>query len=263
MNSLKITILTENVAGGKFLAEHGLSYLVEINGEKILFDTGNSDVFLKNAKMLGIDIHNSVEKIVLSHGHWDHGDGLRFVDNKKLITHPDSFLKRYRKADHSAVGLSLTKEKIQNKFDLIESKNSIKITDDLFFLGEIPRTNNFESKSTSFEFEDGSDDFIPDDSAIAAVINNELIVITGCSHSGICNICEQAKAVTGISKLKVVIGGFHLKFQNKQTSKTIEYFKENRVETILPSHCTDLPALSLFYNEFKIMQVKTGMKFEF
>ncbi|NOR75336.1 MAG: MBL fold metallo-hydrolase [Draconibacterium sp.] len=263
MSSLKITILTENVAGGKFIAEHGLSYLVEIDGEKILFDTGNSDVFLKNAEILGIDIHNSVEKIVLSHGHWDHGDGLRFIDNKTLITHPDSFLKRYRKADHSAVGLSLAKEEIKNKFDLIESKKSIKVTDNLFFLGKIPRNSNFESKTTSFEFEEGSDDFIPDDSAMAAIVDNELIVITGCSHSGICNICEQAKAVTGVSKLKVVIGGFHLKSQNNQTSKTIDYFKENRVETLLPSHCTDLPALALFYSEFKIAQVKTGMKFEF
>jgi 7,8-dihydropterin-6-yl-methyl-4-(beta-D-ribofuranosyl)aminobenzene 5'-phosphate synthase len=50
---MRITVLTENVAGGKLLAEHGLSYLIEIDGEKILFDTGHSDVFLKNAKIVG------------------------------------------------------------------------------------------------------------------------------------------------------------------------------------------------------------------
>jgi len=263
MTKLKITILTENVAGGKFLAEHGLSYLIEIDDEKILFDTGHSDVFLKNAKTLGIDIQNEIKKIVLSHGHWDHGDGLRFIDNKILITHPDSFLKRYRKTNHSTVGLTLTKKEIQNKFNLIESKESYQITDNLFFLGEIPRNNNFESQATPFELEDGSDDFITDDSALAAIVENELIVITGCSHSGICNICEHAKAVSGVSKISAVIGGFHLKLQNKQTRETIEYFKKNKIETLLPSHCTDLPALALFYNEFKIPQVKTGMQFEF
>jgi len=84
-NSLKINILTENVAGGKFLAEHGLSYLIEIDNEQILFDTGHSDVFLKNANKLGINIQENVQTVVLSHGHWDHGDGLQFIENKKLI----------------------------------------------------------------------------------------------------------------------------------------------------------------------------------
>lgn len=66
---MKITVLTENVAEVKFLAEHGLSYLIEIDGEKILFDSGHSDVFLKNVKLLGIDIGNDVKTVVLSHGH--------------------------------------------------------------------------------------------------------------------------------------------------------------------------------------------------
>ena len=260
---MKITVLTENVAGGKFLAEHGLSYLIEIDGEKILFDTGHSDVFLKNAQLLGIDIQNDVEKVVLSHGHWDHGDGLRFIENKKLITHPGSFSKRFGKSDHRSIGLFLSKEEIQKKFDLIETINHHQITKNLFFLGEIPRNNNFESQTTSFEFENGEDDFVSDDSALAANVNNELIVITGCSHSGICNICEQAKKVIGISKIKAVIGGLHLKYQNRQTQETIQYFKKNKVEMIFPSHCTELPALTAFYEEFRIEHVKTGMVLEF
>jgi 7,8-dihydropterin-6-yl-methyl-4-(beta-D-ribofuranosyl)aminobenzene 5'-phosphate synthase len=251
------------VAGGKLLAEYGLSYLIEIDGEKILFDTGHSDVFLKNAKLLGVDIENEVKMVVLSHGHWDHGDGLRFIKNKKLITHPTAFSKRFGKSDHRSVGLSLSKDEIQQKFDLTQTINHYQISTNLFFLGEIPRLNNFESQTTSFEFENGEDDFVPDDSALVAVVNNELVVITGCSHSGICNICQQAKKVTGISKIKAVSGGFHLKYQNRQTLETIEYFKLNRAEKLYPSHCTQLPALVAFYNSFGIGQVKTGMILEF
>ncbi len=260
---MKITILTENVAGGKFLAEHGLSYLIDIDGEKILFDTGYTNVFLENAAKLEIDICNDVEKVVLSHGHWDHGDGLQFIKNKTLITHPASFSKRFRKADHSPVGLKLTREDILEKFRLTETKSHYQISTNLFFLGEIPRLNDFESRTTSFEFENGEDDFVPDDSALAAVVINELVVITGCSHSGICNICEQAKKVTGISKIKAVIGGFHLKLKNRQTTETIDYFKKNNIEKLYPSHCTELPALAAFYDEFKIEQVKTGMILKF
>ncbi len=260
---LTIYILTENTAGGKFLAEHGLSYLVEIDNEKILFDTGHSDVFLKNAAKLKIDIQNEVKTVVLSHGHWDHGNGLKHLKDKILITHPDSFSKRFRKANHTVVGLELTRNQIEKQFTLKESKTSQQLAKSLFFLGEIPRNNDFESRSTSFEFDDSSDDFILDDSALAAIVNNELVVITGCSHSGICNICEHAKKVTGINKIKAVIGGFHLKNQDELTLKTIDYFKDNKIEKLLPSHCTALPALALFHSTFKTEQVKTGMVFRF
>ena len=260
---MKLTVLTENVAGGKLLAEHGLSYLIEIDEEQVLLDTGHSDVFLKNAKTLGIDIHKNVQKVILSHGHWDHGDGLRFLDKKTLITHPGSFAKRFHKNDKSPVGLSFSREEAANKFMLIESNIPFQITKNLYFLGEIPRENQFESQTTSFELENGEDDFIDDDSALATIVDNKLVVITGCSHSGICNICEHAKKVTGISEILAVIGGFHLKHANKQTQETIKYFKRNIIENLSPSHCTELQALAAFYDAFNIVQVKTGMTFEF
>lgn len=259
---MKVTVLTENIAGGKFLAEHGLSYLIDIDDEKVLFDTGHSDVFIKNANKLSIDLTNEVRKVVLSHGHWDHGNGLQHLKGQTLITHPESFLKRFRKTDHSPIGLALSKDEISQNFQLQESKEPLQLTKNLFFLGEIPRLNNFESQTTPFELENGSDDFILDDSALVATCHNELVIITGCSHAGICNICEYAKALTGISQISAVIGGFHLKFQNKQTQQTLDYFKQNKIKTLLPSHCTYLPALAIFYNEFKIKQVKTGMVFE-
>ncbi|MBK5208013.1 MAG: MBL fold metallo-hydrolase [Flavobacteriaceae bacterium] len=109
---MKITILTENCAGAGFLAEHGLSYLIEHEGETILFDTGHTDVFIKNAYTLGVDIQKVVDMVVLSHGHWDHGDGLQYIDNKTLIAHPEVFIKRFRKKDNSNIGLKLSKSEI-------------------------------------------------------------------------------------------------------------------------------------------------------
>ena len=96
---MKLSVLTENTAGAYFFAEHGLSYFIEYDNKKILFDTGASDVFLKNAEKLKIDI-NSADCIVLSHGHWDHGNGLKYLQNKPLICHPTVFFKRYRKAEN-------------------------------------------------------------------------------------------------------------------------------------------------------------------
>jgi len=259
---MKLTVLTENTAGGKFLAEHGLSYLIEYDEKNILFDTGHSNVFLTNSSMMGIPIQKTVDTIVLSHGHWDHGDGLQYINNKTLITHHNSFIRRFRKGSKQNIGLALSKAEIENKFTLIESATPYYITKHIVFLGEIPRENEFESQRTTFIDEQGMDDFVPDDSALAIIQNDELIVITGCSHSGICNIVEYARKICGINKVKVIMGGFHLKDTGLQTQKTIAYLKQLNVERILPSHCTDLPALSVFYDEFKIQQVKTGQEFQ-
>lgn len=260
---MKITILTENCAGGRFQAEHGLSYLIDIDKQKILFDTGHSNVFLKNAGKMDINMEDEVKTVVLSHGHWDHGDGLQYLQNKRLIVHPSAFIRRFRKSDYSPVGLSLTKKEIERRFDLTETASPLQVTKNLFFLGEIPRENGFEAQSTSFADDFRNDDFVPDDSALAAIVNGRLVVISGCSHSGICNIVEYAKKVTGTSKVKTVLGGFHLKAQNEQTLQTIEYLKKNRIEQVYPSHCTELPAMVAFYNVFQNRQLKTGMTLEF
>jgi 7,8-dihydropterin-6-yl-methyl-4-(beta-D-ribofuranosyl)aminobenzene 5'-phosphate synthase len=260
---MKLTVLTENVAGGRFGAEHGLSYLIEHDGKTILFDTGHSDMFLKNASKLGYDLQKDVDTIVLSHGHWDHGDGLRYISGKRLITHPAVFMKRYRAADNSYIGLALSKEETEKRFELTTSKDAYQITDRIIYLGEIPGTNDFEAKSTTFIDDNGNEDFVPDDSAMVFILDDGIAVVTACSHSGICNITEHARKVTGIEKVKAVIGGFHLKKDNRQTRETIKYFKSLKVEKLFPSHCTELPALSVFYSEFKIDQVKTGMQFHF
>lgn len=257
---MKLTILTDNTAGGNFSAEHGLSYLIECDNQQILLDTGHSDVFLKNAELLDI-ILDEVETVVLSHGHWDHGNGLKHLKNKKLVCHPASFIKRYRKGGKENIGLDLTFEELEEKFNIIMSKEPYSISNKIIFLGEIPRLNSFESNSTTFVDRNQNEDFVIDDSAITIIVKNELVVVSGCSHSGICNIIEYAKKVTGIKKVKAVFGGFHLKKIDTQTKETIKYFKNNSIEKLYPSHCTELPALAAFYNEFKIEQIKTGMVF--
>lgn len=259
---MKLTVLTENTAGANFLAEHGLSYFIEYDNKKILFDTGATDVFLKNAKKLKVNI-DEADLVVLSHGHWDHGNGLKYIKDKQLVCHPNSFIKRFRKGENENIGLDLTYEELKSRFLLRTSKKPFYLTENIIFLGEIPRLNNFESQTTSFVDQNNKDDFVIDDSAIVIIKDTKLIVVSACSHSGICNIVEYAKEITSIKKVKAVIGGFHLKKQDIQTKKTIEYFKNNKVEKLLPSHCTQLPALAMFYDEFKIEQVKTGMIFNF
>lgn len=256
---MKLTVLTDNCAGSNFLAEHGLSYLIEHNNKYILFDTGYSDVFIKNAALLNINLQISIENIVLSHGHWDHGNGLRYLENKPLIAHPGAFIRRYQKNDKSYIGLAMDEEEIEKKYRLLKTKEAYELSNNIIFLGEIPLRNNFEAQVTPFIDENGKPDFVRDDSALVIIENNEISIATGCSHSGICNIVEHAKNITGINRIKILIGGFHLKFNNAQTKATINYLKEQNIKSIYPSHCTELPALSALHTELGTKQVKTGL----
>ena len=260
---MKLTVLVENHAGAGLGAEHGLSYLIEAGEDMLLFDTGHSDLFLRNAQLLNTDLESDIDTIVLSHGHWDHGDGLRYLEKKRLITHPAAFMTRYRTGNHSYVGLGLSKNDIENRFNLVTSEGPYSITPSILFLGEIPRSNDFESKTTSFIDHNDKEDFIPDDSGLVIIENNQLVIISGCAHSGICNMVDHAMEVTGVRKIKAVVGGFHLKHQSLQLKKTITYLKEKRISMLFPSHCTELPALAAFYAEFKIKQLKSGMILSF
>lgn len=252
---MRLIVLNDDVAG-KCSAEHGLSFLIE-EGEKILFDVGPSDIFLRNSKKLGINLEE-IETIVLSHGHWDHGNGLKFIKNKKLICHPECFIKRYRKKDDSYIGLPINLEEAKKNFQLVLTKEPYDITENIIFLGEIPRKNDFEAKRASFYKEGKEDDFVIDDSALAIKSKKGLIVVAGCSHAGICNIIEYAKKVSKSGKVYAVIGGFHLKEVDKLTLKTIDYFKKEKIERIYPSHCVEEPVLKKFEEVLSSGRVHSG-----
>lgn len=254
---MTISILADNYPGGHTGAEHGLSYFVEHDGVRLLFDTGQSNLFLLNASTIGVDVIHA-DMIVLSHGHFDHGNGLEYLSGGKLLCHPDCFVKRYRTADHSYIGLKSSRDEIAGKFDLITSAGPYRVSERIVFLGEIPRLTEFESQKTSFSFEDGTPDFVPDDSAVALLMDEGLFVITGCGHSGIVNTLEHARKVTGENRLHGIMGGFHLKKQNRQTKETVRYLQANKVKHVFPSHCTAFPALVEFAGSFPLRLLKTG-----
>ncbi len=242
---MQLTILSEAKAMDGFSSEHGLSFLLEEDGKKILFDTGASDVFTENAHRLGIDL-KEVDSIVLSHGHWDHGNGLQHISGKPLLCHPGCFQKRYRKLGEENIGMALERDKLEERFEVKTSREPVQLSEHLWFLGEVPRLNDFEAKTTKYLLEDGSPDFIMDDSGLAVITEKGLLVISGCAHSGICNMVEHAKKVTGMDRVEAVIGGFHLKVVNQQTRQTVQWMKDAGIPQLLPSHCTMGPALELF-----------------
>ena len=265
--NVKISILCEDQAkmgymDKIFLAQHGFSAFIQAE-KNILFDTGSTDVFISNAGLLGIDL-NTTDLIVLSHGHWDHANGLKAIHvkgvKKKLLVHPGAFVDRC-KASGEYNGMPYNQEEIAEKFDLVLSREPYQVSDNIYFLGEIPRANEFEAQKTTFFYMDKGEkvqDFIMDDTALAIKTEKGLVIVAGCSHAGICNIVEYAKEVTGQEKVYTVMGGFHLLGDQVQLQKTTDYFQKNKVDYLYPMHCTDLKSLSKFHEIFGIRKLCAG-----
>jgi len=262
LKKVTISILTDNVPGDKASAEHGWSCLIEHDDRNFLFDTGQSNLFLKNAEIMGIDL-SGIDFIVLSHGHFDHGDGLQYLPSGRLICHPGVFIKRYRRPDFSFIGLKNSKDELTSRFSLETSSDPFWITNRILFLGEIPRLTDFESGTTSFVLDEGIPDFVIDDSAVALILNEGLFVITGCGHSGIVNTLEYARKVTGEKRIFGIMGGFHLKAINRQAKETVNYLKKSGVRHVYPAHCTDDPVRELFSRTFMTKKVRAGEVFTF
>ncbi|WP_100065542.1 MBL fold metallo-hydrolase [Miniphocaeibacter massiliensis] len=246
--------------------EPGASFYIEIDDKRILFDTGYSDIFITNAEKLNVNL-KEITNIVLSHGHDDHTGGLKYLDNYmdisniELISHVDTF---YNKKSGSEIcGAPFSLEEIDDKVNFKPTKEAYKISENCIFLGEIPAYNDFEKrrvlgkKNVNGEW---IDDYMLDDSAICCKTNIGIFIITGCSHSGICNIIEHAKKVTKEDKVAGVIGGFHLFELDERGKKTIEYFRKNKIDSVYPSHCTSLKIKAEILKYFEFNEVGVGFE---
>lgn len=264
---MKLIVLVDNntLIDQYFLAEPAVSYYIEDGNERILFDTGYSDVLIHNANKLHIDL-NQVTKIVFSHGHNDHTGGFQFLKNQcdlshvELIAHPDAF--RPKKEKDEYISSNLTEEMVNRSCTLTLSKLPIAISENIVFLGEVPQMNSFEVRAPIGRQEIGYnqyDDYVLDDSALVYKGEDGLFIITGCSHSGICNIIEYAKKVCNNRNVLGVIGGFHLFDLDSRSKSTIQYFLDSNISKLYPCHCVSFKVKAEINSHIPIDEVGVGL----
>ena len=260
---LNITTLSENTAGlGNFLGEWGLSVLVETDEMNILFDTGQSISTTHNADILGIDL-SKIDKIVLSHGHFDHTGGLRQVLRKigkgiEIIAHPNIWQAKYARRegeDDLYIGIPFHRQTLESlgaRFNL--TTESVRITDNIMTTGEVPMVTAYEEIEPHLLVKEDTDfkrDKLLDDQAL--IINTEpgLVVILGCAHRGIINTLHHVQQLTGVKAIHAMFGGCHLMDASEERIwLTIAALKELGVQRLGVSHCTGLPASVIMAHEF-------------
>jgi len=278
---MQLTVLVDNntLIDRYFLAEPGLSIFIETESKRILFDVGYSDAFIRNAGKMNINLLN-IDYLAFSHGHFDHIGGLdsllklyaeallEKIEHHKptLIAHPLVFYSKIYEG-FLEIGSNISEEKISRHFELRLTKEPFWLTEKLVFLGEIPRKNDFEGKAVSGKVripEIDKVDYLLDDTALAYKSPNGLVIITGCSHSGICNIVEYAKDVCNEHRVIDIIGGFHLQNPSqKQLQGTLEYMKGLKLDALHACHCTDLKSKTALSNVASQQEVGVGLKLEF
>lgn len=261
---MELTVLVDNNthAGNCLISEHGLSFLIEEFDLKLLFDCGSSDAFIKNAYKMQIDLAQ-ITDIVLSHSHIDHISGFlrlqslyqkfKYVgidfNSKNVISHPDVF-KQGESNILDNESYHLSKEEMDKFFNLILTTKPLPITPKLIYLGEIPIPREVKI------------DYAPDETALVYKSNEGLVIISGCSHSGVENIIEHAKYVTGEERVNTIIGGLYLiNRSEEEINKLGEYLRNQSVQRIFPCHCTDLEAKIILSKYVKIEDVSTGQKY--
>lgn len=202
---MKITALIENTSACDLPTEHGLSLFVETAEVKFLFDMGQTDLFARNAETLGIDL-TTVDFAVLSHGHYDHGGGLKTF--LALNDHAPVYMSRFAFEPHyngteKYIGLN---QDLKTSNRLIYVDEDMRITESIMVYGchNAQKVMNFGSCGLNM-IQDGrmTEDDFRHEQYLLVEENGNRILFSGCSHRGILNIMRWFRP-------DILIGGFHL-----------------------------------------------------
>ena len=213
---VKILVLLENTTKSSDLKyKHGLSLYIETETHKILFDMGPNDLFLKNAETLGVDL-TDIDTAVISHGHVDHGGGLRYFLARKqkakiYLLRPQAVEKHYVKVFGLPFYAGLDRSLVSgDRFVFTEECH--KMDDEIMLFSHVSGLFPLpDSDSNLFVKANGKiapDDFVHEQNLIVSS-GNKRVLLCGCAHAGIVNIVRKAKALIGEAPAAVV-GGFHL-----------------------------------------------------
>jgi len=250
---MKITILNENTVYKRGLsAEHGLSLYIECHGRKILFDVGQSDVFLRNAGNLGVDLQD-LDAVILSHGHYDHCGGMEALVKeielpKVYITKKAFEEKKNINSDgvtYRNIGIDWDKSLLGDR--VVEVEEKCEISEGIYLLQGIPYANDFEEPGKGlmvWKNEELIVDKMEDEQILVIEEDDRLHVFLGCSHPGIINALNYVKREFPGKKIDSLLAGMHLKgAANQRLERTFDELEQFDIELMMPVHCTGQEAI--------------------
>ena len=241
-----ITSLSDDYCPKRYLSgEHGLSILIETGGTRVLFDTGQGDVFLKNARRLGKDL-SALDAVVLSHGHYDHGGGLsslyRECPGARLFVGPGWEAARFSVSAAGAVDIgiagplaprgSLPPRVVRAALEVAEGVFVLPAAGDSAAISFDPRFRKGEGGREAL------DDF-SDELSLLVKGKEGAVLVSGCAHRGIVEIARDAALLIPGARFRAIAGGFHLVDASPERRlKVARGLAAMDPEAVLCAHCT-------------------------
>jgi 7,8-dihydropterin-6-yl-methyl-4-(beta-D-ribofuranosyl)aminobenzene 5'-phosphate synthase len=255
---IEITTLIENSQGEHtgLITEHGLSFLIETGKSSTLFDTGRSNAFLKNAKLLGKRL-DGVAHVVLSHGHYDHSGGFQsFVQSRAdraftLHTGEGFFAEKYARfnASYQYLGNDFDQEYIKEQgitHHTITGKTEI--VPGVWALTHFKRNHAEETIHPRFVLRGQAgwvEDRFDDEVLLVVETGKGLVMLVGCSHPGILNMLDSVHQAFN-KPVYALLGGTHLvEADRPRVARSIQVFQEKGIEVLGINHCSGAEAIKL------------------
>lgn len=252
---MKIINLVEDTKGGNCLNEHGLSFYIETKKHKLLVDSGATDMFLGNAKMLGVDL-TQADTFVLSHGHYDHAGGLsafaKINPDAKIYLKESAGDDYYHLSSQGGKYIGIDKN-ILKLPQIIKVQGDMKIDDELF-LFSVPNKERYPAWSNRELKQKVGDTYIQDSFAheqcLVITQGERHILMSGCAHNGILSILERYYELLGAYP-DAVISGFHMMKKSDYTEEEAAYIRQTAYELLktkalfYTGHCTGRKAFDI------------------
>jgi len=260
---MKFAFLIENKTDRDgIVAEHGLSIYIEAQGRKILFDTGASDLFIKNAEKMNVDLA-AVEEVVISHGHYDHTGGVpAFCEINKIApiyVHENAFYENFsldENGERSMDSIPWTEHECAEIDPRIIRTSGVHwIDENIAISGTVPGIEGYEPTATFYRIlEDGSviEDNMDHEQMLVIREPEGLYVFSGCSHRGVVPAIRYARDIFNGEKIAALVAGMHLYSADEEMrNKVVDQIIEEEIDIVMPVHCTGINAICDLKNVLK------------
>mgnify|MGYP003870475125 CR=1 FL=1 len=255
--TLEIKILSTMLADEGF-GEWGFAALVEVDGRRILFDTGaHEDTVQRNLTAMNLDL-SDVEMVVLSHNHDDHTTGLLTLRRQFAAKSPKAlsrvyggsgiFMPRISASGQVSDRLAGIKRDYEATGGLVvEVSTPMEILPGVWLTGPVPRVHPERNWSSVGKVRTSSgdvEDTVPEDMTLVIQTAQGPVYLFGCGHAGVINTLEHARKTIDPAPVKAIIGGLHLfAADEKHLAWTAGQLKGFGVQQLLGAHCTGIESV--------------------
>ncbi|MDE3111534.1 MAG: MBL fold metallo-hydrolase [Chloroflexota bacterium] len=252
-------------------AENGISFLVRVwrndKSVSLLFDVGLTGTVLSHNLRVFREDPSQLDHVLISHGHPDHYGGITTLLAEvgrpiAVVTHPDAFLPRYAIMNEGQPSLYYNYGFTQQALEqagarFVLATGPVELGWGTRTSGQIPREVEFEGpREPPFagapglyqlrrDGQFGLDQVWDEQALLVDVASEGLVILTGCAHAGVVNTVRRSMQLFGNRPIRAVLGGFHLGFPTtprENVDRTVKALKEHGVKTVVPMHCSGLPA---------------------